>query len=169
MTSDDIVAAQARDGFAAPGAVFDHVAHAAHTISSLLPLYQGVLGGRFYNGGDNVRIGYRAVQLVYPDGSRVELLEPLPDSDFLERFFARNPNGGLHHVTFMVGDLDAAIAASKERGFELVGEYRGNLEHEEVFVHPRSAAGTVVQFVGGYRSDPIPGRTLEGVLAGEFT
>lgn len=166
MTTD--VLESDHEAFARAGAIFDHVAHAAHSISSLLPLYHDVLGGRFYNGGDNVRVGYRAVQLIYPDDSRIELLEPLPGSDFLDRFFARNPNGGLHHVTFMVGDLDAAIAAAREREFELVGEHRGNPAHEEVFIHPRSAAGTVVQLVGGYRSDPEPGRTLEGVLAGEF-
>jgi hypothetical protein len=68
----------------------------------------------------------------------------------------------------MVGDLDAAIVVARERDFELVGEHRSDPAHEEIFVHPRSAAGTVVQLVGGYRSDPNPGRTLEGVLAGEF-
>jgi methylmalonyl-CoA/ethylmalonyl-CoA epimerase len=47
------------------GSYFDHAAHAAPSIRSLLPIYRDVLGGRFFAGGDNVRVGYRAVQLDF--------------------------------------------------------------------------------------------------------
>jgi methylmalonyl-CoA/ethylmalonyl-CoA epimerase len=148
------------------GAVFDHVAHAAPSLLQLLPLYRDMLGGRFYHGGDNRRAGYRALQLAYADDTRVELMEPLEGSRFFERFFARNPGGGLHHVTFRVPSLDVAIAAARRGGFELTGENRSLPEHMEVFLHPRSAHGTLVQLVQGPSTPAPPGLTIERVLAG---
>ena len=41
----------------------------------------------------NVRVGYRGIVIGYPGGGKVELLEPLPGSTFLDSFFARNPLG----------------------------------------------------------------------------
>jgi methylmalonyl-CoA/ethylmalonyl-CoA epimerase len=149
------------------GAVFDHVAHAAPRLTDLLPLYRDVLGGRFFDGGDVERVGYRAVQLVYADESRIELMEPLPGSHFLDRFFERNPSGGLHHVTFRVPSLDDAIEAAQALGLELVGEHRDDPEHLEVFVHPRSGHGTVVQLFQGDAPRSPEGWTLEALLAGE--
>src|SRR5205085_8797529 len=89
-------------------AVFDHVGVAAPRLRDLLPIYHDLLGGRFLQGGDNARVGYRALQLAYHDGTKIELLEPLDGSTFFDSFFRRTAGGGLHHVTFTVGDMPAA-------------------------------------------------------------
>lgn len=148
------------------GAVFDHVAHATPRLTDLLPLYRDVLGGRFFDGGDVPRVGYRAVQLSYADASRIELLEPLSGSRFFDRFFERHPSGGLHHVTFRVPDLERAMASVQAAGLELVGENRDDPEHLEVFVHPRSGHGTVVQLFQGSPPRSPDGWTLESLMAG---
>ncbi len=67
-------------------ATFDHVAMAVPRIVDALPLYRDLLGGKFFTGGDNTRLGYRGVQLKYA-GGKVEILEPLAGSPFLETFF----------------------------------------------------------------------------------
>lgn len=126
-------------------AVFDHAAMAARRIRDLLPLYRDVLGGQFYLGGDNARVGYRAVQLRYRDGGKVELMEPLPGSMFLDSFFRRNPNGGLHHVTFKVASMPRALQALRAEGFVVYGESDADPTWHEVFLHPRDAFGTLVQ------------------------
>ncbi|MHB1468606.1 MAG: VOC family protein [Solirubrobacteraceae bacterium] len=95
------------------GARFDHVAHAAPRISDLLPLYRDVLGGRFSSGAPNEQLGYRTLHLTYANGSKIELMEPLPGSAFLRSFFERNPLGGLHHITFRVPSLDEALAGGR--------------------------------------------------------
>jgi len=149
------------------GAVFDHVAMAARRIRELLPLYRDVLGGQFYLGGDNVVVGYRGVQLRFADGSKIELLEPLAGSDFLDSFFRRNPLGGLHHVTFTVPSLAAALAALRGRGYSVHGESRSDPAWQEVFVHPREAHGALVQLAQpGPGHGPAGGLTLDDVLAG---
>lgn len=147
-------------------AVFDHACVAAPRIRDLLPLYQRVLRGEFVQGGDNARVGYRALQLSYTDGGRFELMEPLRGSTFLDSFFARG--GGLHHVTFKVADLAAAVKAARAAGLEVVGVYDDDPRWKEAFLHPRSAAGVLVQLAETEPGFPpaTPHVMLEDVLAG---
>lgn len=147
-------------------ATFDHVAHAAPRILDLLPLYRDLLGGVFHAGGANPRVGYRAVQLVFAGGGKIELLEPIDGSTFLDSFFRRNPAGGLHHVTFRVPDIRAAVPAAEALGFDVIGVYYGDPRWQEAFLHPRSAHGVLLQMVEAEPGfpGPRPGSTLESVL-----
>ncbi len=151
-----------------PGARFDHVAHAAASIRRLLPTYRDLLGGTFCAGGDNSRVGYRAVVLSFPAGGRIELMEPLPGSSFFASFFRRQPAGGLHHVTYYVDSLEASVASAEVAGLEVFGEWRQREDYQEAFVHPRSNAGVLLQLVqvgAGYRAMGADS-TLDDVLAG---
>ncbi len=150
------------------GAVFDHAAVVARRIRDLLPIYMDLLGGSFLEGGDNVRVGYRAVHMSYADGSHIELMEPLEGSHFLDSFFASRGEGGLHHVTFKVDDIDTAVAALRRRGYSLTGLHLEDRFWREVFLHPREAFGTLVQLAQLDEAyAPPPGLTLEAVLAGQ--
>jgi methylmalonyl-CoA/ethylmalonyl-CoA epimerase len=117
-------------------------------------------------GGDNVRVGYRALQLSYRDGTRFELMEPTRGSTFLDSFFTRG--GGLHHVTFKVVDLQAAVRAAEAAGLTVVGLYADDPHWKEAFLHPRSASGVLVQLAEATPGFPpaTPHVTLEDVLAG---
>lgn len=148
------------------GAVFDHAAHAAPSIRALLPVYAGLLDGRFLRGGDNRRVGYRAVQLEYADGTRVELMEPLAGSTFFDSFFARSPRGGLHHMTFKVGDIGLAIERIRELGYTPTGVFLDDPAWQEVFLHPREAAGVLIQLAHAGSMDEWGGASLDAVLAG---
>jgi methylmalonyl-CoA/ethylmalonyl-CoA epimerase len=148
-------------------AVFDHVAVAGPSIRSLLPLYADALGGRFRYGGVNAQVGFRAVTLGYPDGSKIELLEALPDSGFLDSFLARNGGlGGLHHVTFFVPDLAAAVAAVEALGLRVFGVTLNDPYWSEAFVHPAANQGVLLQLAtpGPHLAEAHSGRTLEDVL-----
>lgn len=149
------------------GAVFDHVGVAAPRIRDLLPIYHDLLGGRLVAGGDNARVGYRALQLGFSDGTKIELMEPHPGSTFFDSFFRRNPRGGMHHVTFKVRAIEPALEALQRRGYSLTGLFLDDISWQEVFLHPREAHGVLVQlaYEGGPGHDP-PGLTLDMVLAG---
>jgi methylmalonyl-CoA/ethylmalonyl-CoA epimerase len=147
-------------------AVFDHAAVAAPRLLDLLPFYRDLLGGQIQNGGDNPRVGYRAMQLGFRDGSKVEIMEPLPGSTFFDRFFARG--GGLHHVTFKVPELHVALEALTAAGWPTTGLFVDSDDWKEVFLHPRDAQGVLVQLAQarpGY--PPPPGDlTVERILDG---
>lgn len=144
---------------------FDHVALAVPRIVDALPVYRDLLGGRFYTGGDNPRLGYRGVQLAFT-GGKVEILEPLVGSDFLDSFLRTRPLGGLHHVTYIVEDLRSAVPEIERAGFAVHGEFTEDARWQEVFVHPKHANGVLLQFAQtgpGYGPDDFDlDRVLEG-------
>ena len=148
-------------------AVLDHVAVAGRRIRDLLPIYRDLLGGTFVAGGDNVRVGYRGIQLRYPDGSKIELLEPLGGSSFLDRFLDRG--GGVHHLTFRVGNVQGAVRAMEGAGYTPVGLFVDDEDWREVFLHPRETGGVLIQLgqFGAGWDERVGGFTLEETLAGQ--
>jgi methylmalonyl-CoA/ethylmalonyl-CoA epimerase len=120
----------------------DHVAVAVNSIKPALSLYRDALGGRYLMGGDEGG-SWRWLQVRYPGGGKVELLEPIGDG-FLSRFLERHGEG-LHHVTFKTDDIHAAIAQVEARGFELVDVNVDDPHWKEAFVRPSKAHGTLVQ------------------------
>jgi methylmalonyl-CoA/ethylmalonyl-CoA epimerase len=114
------------------------IASAAETLARKLGLMVGPIV-------ENVEQG---VRLAYVDlgNSRLELIEPLRPESPVARFLERNPAGGLHHVSFNVGDLDAALAATAEAGARTVGR-RGHNTHGQpiAFLHPADLLGALVE------------------------
>lgn len=149
------------------GAVFDHAAHAAPRMADLLAIYRDQLGGELLYGGDNARVGYRGVVLGFQGGGKIELLQPLPGSTFLDSFFARHPLGGLHHLTFRVADLADAIDRARDGGFDVIGENHDDPNWREAFLHPRSAGGVLIQFVQA--PDGHPARMAADAVAALLT
>ena len=120
----------------------DHVAVAVNSIKPALSLYRDALGGQYLMGGDEGG-SWRWLQVRYPGGGKVELLEPIGDG-FLSRFLERHGEG-LHHVTFKTDDIHAAIAQVEAKGFELVDVNVEDPHWKEAFLRPSKAHGTLVQ------------------------
>jgi methylmalonyl-CoA/ethylmalonyl-CoA epimerase len=156
-----------QDGLAADlGATFDHFAIATRRIRDLLPLWRDTLGGRFAVGADNPNAGWRTVRLELGGTSCVELIEPLPGSTFLDGFFRSHKAGGLHHVTLLVDDMQAAFERVAARGYEPFGF---DSDRFQLFVHPRKAGGVLLQLMrraAATAPAERPAMTIEDVLAG---
>ncbi|MFI6512611.1 VOC family protein [Streptosporangium sp. NPDC050855] len=148
------------------GAVFDHTAVAAPRVRDLLPIYLDLLGGTFLGGGDHPG-GYRVMQLTYPGGGKIELMEPLAGSPFFDSFFElTRGRGGVHHLNFHVPDLDLAVSRLTGRGYRLHGLNTGDPRWREVFLHPKEAHGVLIQLAQRGPRDDEPAPLLEDVLAG---
>ncbi|WP_433431686.1 VOC family protein [Nonomuraea sp. CA-141351] len=148
---------------------FDHTAVAAPRIRDLLPIYSNLLGGRHLGGGGDNRVaGYRTLQLTYPNGGKVELMEPLAGSTFFDSFFElTRGRGGVHHLNFHVADLSAAVTMLTARGYRLHGLNQEDPRWREVFLHPKEAHGVLIQLAQpGPRGPDETRPTLEEVLAG---
>jgi methylmalonyl-CoA/ethylmalonyl-CoA epimerase len=128
----------------------DHVAVAVHSIKAALPLFRDALGGQYLMGGD-IDGTWRWVQFLYPNGGKVELLEPLGDG-FLSRFL-ESRGEGLHHVTFKTDDIRAAITQVEELGYELVDVNLDNPSWREAFLRPSKAHGALIQIAQSQHSD----------------
>jgi methylmalonyl-CoA/ethylmalonyl-CoA epimerase len=122
----------------------EHTAMAVWSIEAALPLYRDLLGG-VPNGFERLsHKGFRWMTLGYPNGSQVELLEPMGEGGFLHDFLAKRGEGA-HHMTFMVGDLARAVERARAAGLRVVDEDYRDPRWQEAFISPRSAFGTIVQ------------------------
>jgi methylmalonyl-CoA/ethylmalonyl-CoA epimerase len=144
------------------GATFDHFAIATRRIRDLLPLWMDALGGIFGMGADNPDVGWRTVRIEFGSLPCVELIEPLEGSVFFDGFFRKFPQGGLHHVTFLVDDIEAAYARLEQGGYQPFG---ADESWNQLFVHPKQANGVLVQLMKRHGYDG-PAMSLDDVLSG---
>ncbi len=97
---------------------------------------------------EDMGIRYRPFQI---GDDQMELLEPTRDDSPVARFLKSNGGPGVHHITFEVDDLDAAIAELEQRGGRIAyrhtyGEgvtFEGKV-WREAFVHPKDAFGVLI-------------------------
>jgi methylmalonyl-CoA/ethylmalonyl-CoA epimerase len=77
--------------------------------------------------------------------SRLELLEPTDPASAIARFLQKR--SGLHHVCVLVEDIEQALAELEAAGAELIDQRpRPGADGSRVaFVHPRSAAGVLLE------------------------
>lgn len=128
----------------------DHVAVAIWKVDEHLPFLTQLFGmkvvGRFRSEEER----YAGVTLDVPgSNAQWELVEPTSDDGFLARFL-RERGPGLHHVTFQVEDVEKAAETLRARGIEPFGGVRVGSTWKELFIHPRDAAGVLIQLYEGY-------------------
>lgn len=83
--------------------------------------------------------------------SLMELLEPTRDDSPVAKFLRSNGGPGVHHITFEVDDLDAALDELEKRGGRIAYRhtYADGISFEgkvwrEAFVHPKDAFGVLI-------------------------
>ncbi|HET7264862.1 MAG TPA: VOC family protein [bacterium] len=121
---------------------FDHVAIAVRRIADGEPMLRELLGASPGESGDGR--GFTFQQYTLPGGV-IELLQPRGDDSFLHRFL-RDRGEGLHHITLKVSGLESWAARLRAAGYRVVGENYENPAWRELFLHPKSAHGVLVQF-----------------------
>ncbi|MBI4673116.1 MAG: VOC family protein [Chloroflexi bacterium] len=83
--------------------------------------------------------------------SRMELLQATRDDSPVAKFLKARGGPGVHHITFEVDDLDAAIREFESRGGKIAYRhtYAPGVTFEgqvwrEAFVHPKDAFGVLI-------------------------
>ena len=145
-----------------PALELDHVAVAVRSIREALKLYRDGLGGEYLMGGDQDT--WRWLQLRFPGGGKVELLEPLGEG-FLTRVLDSRGEG-LHHVTFKTDDIEAAIAHLRGLGYELVDVNLSDPRWKEAFLRPSKSHGTLIQIAQSSSDADTEERLRPGNLEG---
>ncbi len=81
-------------------------------------------------------------------GSFVQLISPLRSDSPVGRFLERRGEG-LHHVAYLVADIDAALEHLDAERVELIDRAPrlGGRGARIAFVHPRAFAGTLIELV----------------------
>ena len=125
----------------------DHLGVAVEDLDAALVLHEATYGMAFAHREVIEEQGVEAVLLDVGE-NHVELLRPLgPDTPVGRHLARRGP--GLHHVAYQVADVEAALAALRDRGVELIDQApRTGIRGSRVaFLHPRATGGVLTEIV----------------------
>jgi methylmalonyl-CoA/ethylmalonyl-CoA epimerase len=125
------------------GARIAHIGLAVRSLDALLPFYRDVLGMDVVplDDADGARIaGLAAGEAL------VELLEPAVDDSPIGKFIAKR-GPGIHHVCFIVQDLEGTLQRCRAAGIRLIDETpRLGAEGKQIaFLHPSSTGGVLIE------------------------
>ena len=126
----------------------NHVGVAVPSIGAGLAVYRDLLGATAVCEVIELPAqGVRACFVDLPNG-QVELIEPMGEDSPLDRFLAKNPAGGQHHLCFEVPDIAAAVTEMEAKGATTLAPPRiGAHGTPVVFLHPRGTGGVLVELM----------------------
>ena len=131
-----------------PIGTLDHIGIAVKSLVEARKFWEGVMGAKFMYDAENLRAGYKLVELDL-NGLTVELLEPLGDDSFLHKYLEKKGEG-MHHLTFALPNVKKTASELKENGVRVVDEIEYSPTSYECFVSPRSSHGVLIQLGSGY-------------------
>jgi methylmalonyl-CoA epimerase len=125
----------------------DHIGVAVEEIEPAMELYRDGLELEVAHREVVQEQGVEAVLLDVGE-NHVELLAPLSADTPVGKFLAKK-GPGLHHIAYQVVDIEAALAACRRAGLELIDEQpRTGIRGSRVaFMHPRSTGGVLTEIV----------------------
>jgi methylmalonyl-CoA/ethylmalonyl-CoA epimerase len=124
-----------------------HIAIAVRSLDEALDFWRGALG-LVPEKTEEVSSEGVKLAVVRAGGCRIELLEPMGSGSPVASFLDKR-GGGLHHVSFEVADLEAAISKLRQCGVRFAGQAPrpGAGGARIAFVHPSAAGGVLVELV----------------------
>jgi len=125
----------------------NHVAIAVRDIAKASDIYRRTLGAEVSQPEPQPAHGVTTVFITLPN-TKVELLEPLGEGSPISKFLDSNPDGGIHHVCYEVGDIVAARDKLMREGARVLGDGEpkiGAHGKRVLFLHPKDFCGTLVE------------------------
>ena len=124
-----------------------HVAIAVRNLDEAERLYEKALGLKVAHREVVEDQGVRTSMLV-PEkgGTAVELLEPLDGESPISKFLEKRGEG-IHHICFLVDDIEAALERLKKDGVKLIDEKPrpGSYHSRVAFIHPKAMNGVLIE------------------------
>lgn len=129
----------------------DHVGIAVADLDDAIAWYDRTFGLRVVHEEVNEEQGVREAMLQVSDdmaATQIQLLAPLRPDSPIGRFLERS-GPGIQQLAYRVDDIDAASAALRDRGVELLYDKArpGTGGCRVNFIHPRDAGGVLVELV----------------------
>ena len=117
----------------------DHIVVRVKSIEEGISTFRDKFGMTLERISESEALGIKQAFFPFPSGGFLEVVAPLgPDSPVGKAIEGRGE--GMHTVSLAVDDLAASVKAMQEAGVQLIG-----VGGPQVFVHPKSAHGVLVQ------------------------
>ena len=121
----------------------DHVVIAVKDLEQGISTYRDKLGLPLDHTGENPELGIKQAIFNLGDGKFIELAEPLGPETPVGRTIERRGEG-IHILAVAVDDIGKAVEDYKSKGIQLIG---GDQPGGQVFIHPRSTNGVLIQLI----------------------
>jgi len=123
-----------------------HVGIAVRTLGPAVERWTNALGFTLVGEETIESMGLRLAFLRAGDVT-IELLEPTRADSAVARFLEKRGEG-VHHLSFTVPDIEAALAGAEAAGLELIDRTPrvGSHGTKIAFLHPRAMFGVLVEF-----------------------
>ncbi len=124
-----------------------HLGIAVKDLEAAVRLYRDVLGlapaRRWVAEADRME----ACSFHLPDGTELELMQPLEPDSPVGKFIAKRGEG-IHHIAFKVDDVARALGRAEEDGLETIDKaprVGGGGRTLVAFLHPKSTGGVLME------------------------
>lgn len=123
-----------------------HIGIAVRSLDEAIARWTGTLGFRHV---DTITLESMGLKIAFltAGGVEIELLEPVRAGSAISNFLEKRGEG-IHHLSFHVKDIEAALARASAAGLDLIDRTPREGSHgtKIAFVHPRSMGGVLIEF-----------------------
>ena len=122
----------------------EHLGIAVADLASAEKIFEDVLNVKPYKREEVADEG--VITSFFQTGdSKVELLESTTDDGPIGRHIAKR-GPGLHHVAFLVDDLEAEMARLEQEGYRVISGPKDGADNKRIaFLHPSDTAKVLVE------------------------
>lgn len=123
----------------------DHISIAVRDLDKAKKFFLDDLGGRELFCAPVPEQKYRWTTIELGTSCFIELIDPLEKEGFLYRFLEKRGEGP-HHITVQVDDINKTYRTLEEKGIPTFGLSEPFPGWKEMYIHPKNAFGTLIQF-----------------------
>ncbi|MDI6756103.1 MAG: VOC family protein [Thermodesulfobacteriota bacterium] len=123
----------------------DHVSIAVRDLDKARAFFLDALGGRELFCAPVTDQKYRWTTVELGTSCFIELIDPLEKDGFVYRCLEKRGEGP-HHITIQVNDIEEAHHILQEKGIPTFGYAEPFPGWKELYIHPKNAFGTLIQF-----------------------
>lgn len=123
----------------------DHIGVAIKEIKKGLEFYEGCLNLKISEPIDvpdqKVRVAFMQI-----GNTKLELIEPLGEDSPVHKFIQKKGEG-IHHISFLVDNIEEALIQLKEKGVKLIDQKSriGATGKKIAFLHPENSSGVLIE------------------------
>jgi len=123
----------------------EHIAFAVSSLKDSIPVFEKLLGTPCYK-TEQVESEKVNTAFFMTGESKVELLEGTASDSVISGFIEKKGQG-MHHVAFLVDDINKEILRLKSEGFQFINETpkKGADNKMICFLHPKSTNGVLIE------------------------
>ncbi len=125
----------------------NHVAIAVADAQKAAKIYGTAFGAEISAAVPLPEHGVITVFATLPN-TKIEFIQPLGENSPIQKFVAKNPDGGIHHICYEVPDIIAARDQLIAEGARVLGDGTPKIgAHGKpvLFLHPKDFSGALVE------------------------